>query len=188
MNRSVFAGISALVVLLMAGCGPAVQSHGASLMGGPPERPCTFPSTQELALLASESDIVAVGTVDGAQVVQYAGISSAYTRNTLHIHSVLRGAAASRSLTIEEVGGVPMPTGPYVVFLVKTARTDGLVSYFLAEGLNGAFPVRARGVVRECPTFPATVHMPEASGSGVALTDFSDQIRDLPALPQPPHK
>ena len=142
-------------------------------------------------MLASQSDVVAVGSVDGAKVVHYGGINSAFTRHTLHIQSVLRGAFAGKWLTIEEAGGVPVPImqpGPYVVFLIKTDRTDGLTSYFLTEGLNGAFPLRAKGVVRECPTFPATVQMPEASGSGVALTDFSNEIRDLPAIPRPPHK
>lgn len=160
-------------------------------MAGPVRGPCIFPNSEQLALLASESDVVAVGSVDSARVVHYAGINSAYTRNRFHVQSVLRGTFAGKSLTIEEIGGMPVPImqpSQYVVFLVKTNRTDGLTSYFLAEGLDGAFPVRAKGVVRECPTFPASVHMPEAPGSGVPLTDFSDEIRNLPALPPPPHK
>lgn len=168
-----------------------MESHGVSAIAGPPQGPCIFPNSEELALLASASDVVAVGSVDSGQVVHYAGINSAFTRHTLHISSVLRGTFAGKSLTIEEAGGVPvriMQPGPYVVFLVKTDRTDSLTSYFLAEGLNGAFPLRTKGVVRECPTFPATHQMPEAAGSGVALSDFSDEIRNLPTIPRPPHK
>lgn len=142
-------------------------------------------------MLASDSDVVAVGSVDSGQVVHYAGINSAYTRHKLHIQSILRGTSTGKSLTIEELGGVPVPImqpGQYVVFLVKTNRTDGLTSYFLAEGLDGAFPVRAKGVARECPMFPASVQIPEAPGSGVPLTDFIDEIRNLPAVARPPHK
>lgn len=194
MRRSFFASLVTPVLLLVASCGQpttAQNSDGAVALAGPPHQPCVFPTTQELALLASESDVVAVGSVDRAQVVHYAGINSAYSRHMLHIQSVLRGTTSSKSLMIEELGGVPVPIlqpGLYVVFLVKTSRTDGLKTYFLADGLNGAFPVRAKGVVRECPTFPATVAIPEAAGSGVALADFTNEIRNLPALAPPPHK
>jgi hypothetical protein len=194
MQRAFCASLVALVLVFVAAFGqPSAvpKSDGAVAMAGPPQRPCVFPTRQELAVLASQSDVVAVGSVTRAQVVHYAGIQSAYSWHTIHVQSVLRGATSSKSLRIEEIGGVPVPIlqpGPYVVFLIKSGRTDGVTTYFLADGLNGAFPIRAKGVVRECPTFPATVVMPEATGSGATLADFTNDIRNSPAVAPPPHK
>lgn len=184
--------LSAIVLLVLAACGqePISQSPFSGAVAGPAPRPCVFPNVNDLALLAYQSDVVAVGSVDGAEVVHYAGRSTPYTRHTVHVQTVLRGTVNSKTLTIEEIGGVPVPVlqpGPYVVFLAKTARADGLATYFLADGLNGAFPLRAKGVVRECPSFPSTEPRAVADGGGVTLSDFSNQIRNLPTITVP-HK
>jgi hypothetical protein len=125
----------------------------------------------------------------------YAGISSTYTRYTLRVQSVLRQKASGTpsTLLIEEVGGVPVPIlqpGAYVVFLVKTARTDTLTTYFVADGLNGAFSLRSAAVYRECANYQSPANLIEASGRGQGMSqaDFSNQVRALPAMAGPPHK
>jgi hypothetical protein len=198
----VAAGAAALaaVSLLVVGVArwPAMQptaAVGAIAGPGPPAQPCIFPEVPDLARLANASDIAAVGTVGRGQVLHYVGISQAFTRYTLRVQSVLRqkGPSVPNTLIIEEAGGMPvrmMQPGSYVLFLVKSDRTDGLASYFVADGLYGAFPVRAGAVYRECPNYesPATLAKASGNGQGMLETDFSNEIRDLPALPPPPHK
>jgi len=89
------------------------------------------------------------------------------------------GAASSETLVIEEIGDVPLPfePGQYVLFLSQNGPT-----YYITEGLYGAFPLRAKGVVRECPTYSATAALEEASGSGVSLQDFTKTLRSLPTV------
>jgi hypothetical protein len=170
--------------LCLAACGQpqqqSVLSPPAHQMFGPLPRPCVFPDANELALLASASTVVAIGQADSAQVFHYPGISTPFTRHTFHLQSIVLGAASSQTLVIEENGGVPVPIlepAQYVLFL----RQDGS-AYNITNGLSGAFPLRAKGVVRECPTFPATAAKQEASGSGVSLQDFTKTLRSLPTV------
>jgi hypothetical protein len=123
---------------------------------------------------------VAIGQADSAQVVHRPGRSIPYTRHTFHLQSIVLGAAGSETLVIEETGGVPRPIlepGQYVLFLSQNGPT-----YYITEGLYGAFPLRAKGVVRECPTYSATAGREEASGSGVSLQAFTKTLRSLPTV------
>jgi hypothetical protein len=144
-------------------------------------RPCAFPAANELALLASASTVVAIGQADSAQVVHRPGRSIPYTRHTFHLQSIVLGAAGSETLVIEEIGDVPLPfePGQYVLFLSQNGPT-----YYITEGLYGAFPLRAKGLVRECPTYSPTAPLEEASGSGVSLQDFTQTVRSLPTVGQ----
>jgi len=149
-------------------------------MFGPVPKACVFPTAAELADLASWSSVVAIGQADSAQVFHRPGTSVPYTRHAFHLQSIILGAASSETLVIEEDGGVPIPIlepGQYLLFLSQ----DGS-AYYITAGLNGAFPLRAKGVVRECPTFPATAAKQEASGSGVSLQDFTKTLRNLPTV------
>jgi hypothetical protein len=153
---------------------PAHQIFGLAL------RPCVFPAANELALLASASTVVAIGQADSAQVFHYPGISTPFTRHTFHLQSIVLGAASSQTLVIEENGGVPLPIlepAQYVLFL-----SQGGSMYNITNGLYGAFPVRAKGVVRECPTYSATAAKQEASGSGISLQEFTKTLRSLPTV------
>jgi hypothetical protein len=138
-----------------------------------------FPTANELALLASASTVVAIGQADSAQVVHRPGRSIPYTRHTFHLQSIFLGAAGSETLVVEETGNVPLPfePGSYVLFLSQNGPT-----YYISDGLYGTFPVRAKGVVRECPTYSPTAPLEEASGSGVSLQDFTNTLRSLPTV------
>jgi hypothetical protein len=154
-------------------------------MAGPVLLPCVFPTAAELADLASFSSVVAIGQADSAQVFHRAGISTPYTRHTFHLQSIVLGAASGKTLVIEEDGGVPIPIlepGQYLLFLSQNGS-----AYYITAGLNGAFPVRGKGVIRQCPTFPATAAKQEAPGGGAQLQDFVATIHNLPTV-TPPHK
>jgi hypothetical protein len=140
--------------------------------------PCVFPTADELTDLASFSSVVAIGQADSAQIFHRAGISTPYTRHAFHIQSIILGAASSQTLVIEEDGGVPIPIlepGQYLLFLSQNGS-----AYYITAGLKGAFPVRGNGVIRQCPTFPATAAKQEAPGGGVSLQDFTQTLRSLP--------
>jgi hypothetical protein len=159
---------------------PAVHMAGPVFMAGPVRMPCVFPDAKELALLKSVSTVVAIGQADSAQGFHYPGISTPFTRHTFHLQSIVLGAASSQTLVIEEDGGVPLPIlepAQYLLFLSQSGS-----AYYITAGLNGAFPLRAKGVVRECPTFPATAAKEEAPGSGVSLQDFTKTLRSLPTV------
>jgi len=172
-----------VATLCLAACGQqqqqSVPSPPAQQIAGPALFPCVFPAANELAILASASSVVAIGQADSAQVVHRPGISTPYTRHTFHLQSIVLGAASSQTLVIEEIGDVPLPfePGQYLLFLSQTGST-----YYITEGLYGAFPLRAKGVVRECPTYSATAALEEASGSGVSLQDFTKTLRSLPTV------
>jgi hypothetical protein len=149
-------------------------------MAGPVFMPCVFPDAAELAALASFSSVVAIGQADSAQVVHRPGISTPYTRHTFHLQSIVLGAASGDTLVIEEDGGVPIPIlepSQYLLFLSQNGST-----YYITAGLKGAFPVRGNGVVRQCPTFPATAAKQEAPGGGVSLQTFTQTLRSLPTV------
>ncbi len=171
--------------LCLAACGQQQQQQSAPSppavrMAGPVLPACVFPTAAELAVLASSSSVVAIGQADSAQVFHRPGISTPYTRHTFQIQSIVLGAASSKTLVIEEDGGVPIPIlepGQYLLFLSQTGST-----YYITNGLYGAFPVRGTGVVRQCPTFPATAAKQEAPGGGVSLQDFTQTLRSLPTV------
>jgi hypothetical protein len=172
--------------LCLAACGQpqpqSVLSPPAHQMFGPLPRPCVFPDANELAIMASESTVVAIGQADSAQVFHYPGISTPFTRHTFHVQSIVLGTASSNTLVIQENGGVPVPIlepAQYVLFL-----SQGGSMYIITNGLYGAFPVRAKGVVRECPTYSATATLEEAYGGGVSLQDFTKTLRSLPTVGQ----
>jgi hypothetical protein len=176
--------------LCLAACGQpqqqSVPSRPAHHIFLPVVRPCVFPAANELAILASASTIVAIGQADSAQVVHYPGISTPFTRHAFHLQSIVLGAASSETLVIEETGGVPIPVlepGQYLLFLSQNGPT-----YYITEGLYGAFPLRAKGVVRECPTYSATAALEEASGSGVSLQDFTKTLHSLPTVAVAHHR
>lgn len=175
-----------VATLCLAACGQqqqqSVASPPADHIAGPVRPPCLFPTSDELAIMAATSSVVAIGQADSGQVVYRAGISTPYTRQTFHVQSILRGAAPSKDLVIEEIGGTPFEPGVYILFLAQAGGT-----YSVNAGLDGAFPVRSNGVVRECPTFPATRTKQEAPGGGMALQSFTDMIRNLPIVTIP-HK
>jgi hypothetical protein len=174
------AALLGLFVLAAAFGHTAAPSRAATALAGPPTGPCVFPDAAELTALAGASDLVVNGTVEGkAQVVQYAGISQPLTRYALRVRSVLRGSTLSSVLTIEEAGGVPVPImqpGPVIAFLTRADRTDGLTTYFLSNGLEGAFLLRPAGVTRECAHFHAASTFVVGAQSEA---DFSDQVRGL---------
>jgi hypothetical protein len=149
---------------------------------GPVPKDCVFPDANELAILASASTVAAIGQADRAQVVHRPGRSIPYTRHTFHIQSIVLGAAGGETLVIEEIGDVPLPfePGQYLLFLSQNGPT-----YYITNGLYGAFPLRANGVVRECPPFSATAALQEAPGSGVLLQDFTKTLRSLPTVAVP---
>jgi hypothetical protein len=170
--------------LCLAACGQQQQQSVSSPLrdqiAGPALMPCVFPTANELAILASASTVVAIGQADSAEVVHRPGRSIPYTRHTFHLQSIVLGAASSgKKLVIEEIGDVPLPFEPgrYVLFLSQNGPT-----YYITEGLYGAFPLRAKGVVRECPTYSPAAPLEEASGSGVSLSDFTKTLRSLPSL------
>jgi hypothetical protein len=153
----------------------------------PPELPCVFPSTTELAELAGASDIVVAGTVlAGVQVITYPGTNNQpFTRYALRVRSVLRGPTASGLLTIVEAGGVVQPLlipGPQVAFLDKVQPPDGLTTYYVVNGPRGTFLTRASGMTMECPH---GVERPsDFVSSGLDEATFSDQVRQLVPPPR----
>jgi hypothetical protein len=153
----------------------------------PPELPCVFPSTTELAELAGASDIVVAGTVlGGVKVITYPGTNNQpFTQYELRVRSVLRGPTVSGVLTIVEAGGVVQPLlipGPQVAFLDKVQYPDGLTTFYVANGLRGTFLTRASGMTMECAH---GVERPsDFVSSGVDEATFSDQVRQLVPPPR----
>jgi len=188
LGLAVYAIVSA--PRLVATPAPASQPVATNLIGGGSDpfawSPCIFPTTAQLAELAGFSDLVVVGTVEGAaQVVTPPGIKQQFTRYTLQVSSVLRGPSASGVLTIMESGGVVHPIlspGPQIVFLFSDGPGTG--TYTVTDGFAGIFLTRSTGMTRECP-HGANPSVFVSDGSSEAA--FSAEIQGLTPT-RPPHK
>lgn len=192
---SLGAGIAVLVAIQVAfgqqhrpvDIRPTTAS-GDATGAAPLPRSCVFPSPNDLDPLIAQSDLVIVGSIAAPpQVIHYSYTGIPSTRYAIRIGSVVRSRAplTSAEVTVEVTGGVTEPLlhpGRYVLFLVNAKRRDGLVTYWVAGGLDGAFALRNGKTYRECANYQSPANRIQASGESQGMPEitFVDLVRGRP--------
>ncbi len=185
-----------LVAAVVAACSSSAGSPGHSPSDGrgiataaglamPPSFPCRYPTAAELAELGTASSAVVEATVSAATVTPPGGDNGntytwTYPLQDLVVLLGRPGVAAPTS--ISEVGSASMgllAPGKYILFL-----TNAGPDYYVAGGMEGAFPVTTAGTVeRFCVNYQDPASPVPAQGTPPSEAAFRGLLPTVLALP-----
>lgn len=182
-------GVAFALVAMCFAAGCSGTTHSSAQTNGhaiplPPERACVFPDANAINDLATASTVVVEATVQPGR--QSPGPSSAQVVWQFSLTAVRvvsdRGGPAPMPSSVTEMGVSDDPmlrAGRYLLFLTSAGQ-----SFFVTNGLAGAFPIASAKVGRECPNYADPANRLHASGNAPDVATIEGEVPSpLPERP-----